>query len=131
MAKLIKVREWTDRDTEKVKEIHESMNIGYGFPEISSPLFFQKAIAEKNGEITGAGAIRLIGEAFLWIRGCNSIEKGRALALIYPELRMKASKNGLEDVSAWIPPHIEESFAPILEGMGFSKSPWASWSIKI
>lgn len=107
------------------------MALGYQFPDISSPLFFQKAVAEENGEISGAAAIRLIGEAFLWLADGSKIRKGRVLSSIYPIIGGKAKENGLEDVSAWIPPQIEPDFSEALHGIGFVPSPWPCWSMKL
>lgn len=131
MSEIIKIREWTERDTGKVKEIHDAMALGYQFPNISSPLFFQKAVAEENGKISGAAAIRLIGEAFLWLADGSKIRKGRVLSSIYPIIGGKAKENGLEDVSAWIPPQIEPDFSEALHGIGFVPSPWPCWSMKL
>lgn len=120
------IRKWDSRDTEEVALLHEAMEVRYKFPLVDGPLFRERSIVESNGRIVAAGAIKLIGEAFLWVEPRSlKTERSGAVMLLSSQLGKTID---VEDVTAWIPPQIESGFAPVLNHLGWSRSPWASWS---
>jgi hypothetical protein len=38
---------------------------------------------------------------------------------------------GIEQLSAWLPPDIDESFGKRMESMGFVKSPYVCWTLNL
>lgn len=122
-------RDWNPEDAEKIREFHDSLNLGYHFPNVASPLFCIKRLVEDEKGIAAGGAIKLFGEAFLWVSPWRSTdEKKSAMHELSGEMRQEAVKIGLDELSAWIPPQIERGFSPELLNMHWRPSPWRSWS---
>lgn len=116
-----------------VKELHNRMAVGYEFPDIGGPLFaVRKMITDEHGEAQAAAALKLVGEAFLWINpDDDDFSKTANIVRLAQACHEHAKALQLEDVSAWIPPHIEAQFGNMLLRMGWTRSPWASWSARI
>lgn len=128
----MEIREWNHEDNDAVRRIHEAMMLGYGFPNADNPLFVLKKVAEDENGIAAAGAVRLMGEAFLWLSpGLETKEKKGVMHSLSAEMREAAVKLGLDELSAWIPPRIEMGFAPELREMRWYRSPWPSWSTRL
>jgi hypothetical protein len=65
--------------------------------------------------------LRITAETFLVTAG-SPVEKGRAILELQPEVLREAYEKGLSEVVCVVPPEISESFAPVLERMGWSKT---------
>lgn len=116
-----------------IKALHEKMNVGYEFPNLESPLFaIRKAIISPEGKPLAAAALKLTSEAFLWIDPEDSeyVRSANLLRLAYA-CHERAKALQLEDVSAWVPPSHEAEFAEALGKLGWARSPWSSWSVRI
>lgn len=46
-------------------------------------------------------------------------------------MRQKAWKLGLNEMTCWVQPEIEKSFAKRLVELGFVRSPWSSWTMTL
>lgn len=133
MSKTVSVRDIAPEEFVLVKELHAKMGIGYQFPDISSPLFaIRKGVFEEGGEITAAAGLKLTAEAFLWIDPEKpEFDKTSDILRLAHICHERAKGLSLEDVTAWVPPDYELMFANMLGRMGWNRSPWASWSVKI
>jgi len=121
-------RKWTESDIGAIQRLHDAMHVGYPFPHFS-PLFGVRRLVEHEGEVAAAGAVKLIGEAFLWIDPNLSLRKKvELIGLISAECTRDAFELGLDELSAWVPPPIEEGFSHALTNLGWVRSPWHSWS---
>lgn len=133
MDKGIMVRDISPDETVLVRELHARMGIDYQFPEISGPLFaIRKMVVDEDGDVQAAAAMKLIGEAYLWVNPDNGdYAKATDILRLAQICHERAKGLQIEDISAWIPPHVEPVFGNMLSRMGWSRSPWASWSVRI
>lgn len=106
------------------------MGIDYPLPDLSSPIIPAKMIIhDKQGNATGAGAIKLVGEIFLWLDLSASIRERVVAIRKLSEVSVDQAKRlGLEEISCWVPPQIEKQFAHMLESLGWLRSPWPNWT---
>ena len=117
-------------DQTALADIHQRMGIQYQLPDFSGPMFVVgKVVKDDQGNIRGGLAVKIIGEAFLLLDPAMSrYEKAKAVSLLSLSGTAAAKDASLEDVTAWIPPAVEQTFAPLLHDLGWLQSPWRSWS---
>lgn len=114
---------------EDAEALHRRMGIDYPFPNLASPLFVTRLSVRNQGRIVAATAVKVIGEAFLWVDPeVTAIQRARAVRMLSDGGSQQARAVGLDEVSAWIPPTIEPEFGAALYKMGWRRSPWTSWS---
>jgi hypothetical protein len=113
------IRDYEPKDFEAVKSIYKAQGFDYSIPDLTSPLVLVKKVREVDGRVVAAMFLRLTAEAFLVCSG-SPVEKGRAIEQLQPEVIGEAWVKGLSDVVCVIPPEISESFAPVLERMGWA-----------
>ena len=114
------IRDFEPEDAAVVKEIHKSQGFDYAVPDLSNPLFLVKKVRVVDGRVVACMFLRVTAETFLVCEG-SSESKGRAILELQPEVLREAFDKGLSDVICVIPPEISESFAPILERMGWQR----------
>lgn len=133
MSKQVEVRDVAPDEAVIIKELHHKMGIDYQFPNITSPLFaIRKMVIDEVGTVSAAAALKLTSEAFLWIDPDSpEIEKTADILRLMQVCHERAKALQLEDCSAWIPPTIEPIFGSMLSRLGWQRSPWASWSVRI
>ena len=127
------IRPWRAGDEGAVRTIHELMETGYPLPDVNAPLFGLKRVLEADsGDVIGAGAVKPVGERFLWVaQDLPPVLCGRAFCRLMGEARSLAAMAGYDELTAWIPPHIEAAFGSPLSRAGWRPSPWQSWSVRI
>ena len=127
------IRPWRAGDEGAVRTIHELMATGYPLPDVNAPLFGLKRVLEADsGDGIGAGAVKPVGECFLWVaQDLPPVLRGRAFCRLMGEARSLAAASGYDELTAWIPPHIEAAFGSPLSRAGWRPSPWQSWSVRI
>lgn len=115
----------------EIRKLHESMGSLYPLPPLDSPVVPAKMIVhDSRGEVSAAGCLKLVGEAFLWLNlEASTREKIRAIRKLSQGMADAGRLAGLEEVSAWVPPEIEPTFSHMLTSLGWRKSPWPTWSI--
>lgn len=126
------IRDLLDEETGKIAELHRKMKMRYDFPDLLMPTFaIKKLVFDQKGELLAGGALKLIGEAFLWIDpACNQYKKAKAISVLADSCSEGSKNIGIEEVSAFIPPELELSFADTLGKLGWRRSPWPAWSIR-
>lgn len=137
----MKVRLYSDDDLDEIVRIHKANGLPanclpacckrdpHGNP-VNAPLFFMRKVLEDDGRIALASFLKLTAEAFLLVDHEYADPERRLLALqkLTACTLSEAAKKGVEDVTAWIPPHLDRSFGDRLVALGFAKSPWPSYS---
>ena len=123
------VRAATPEDLGTIARFHEAMGMGYEFPDWGPLYAIQRVAVSADGRAIAAAAVKLTGEAFLWLDpAASNVVKAAALVELGTQCSQASSALGLEDVSCWVPPEIEPSFGPVLERLGWLRSPWQSWT---
>ncbi len=113
----------------EVSMLHEKMGIKYPLPNLDSPLIVLKEEYREEDKLIAACAVKLVGEAFLWIDPeATTRKKIEGLRRVARAAEHAARDRSIEDVSAWIPPEIEPRFAHMLFMLGWKRSPWPCWS---
>jgi hypothetical protein len=115
------IRNYRPEDAEAIKSIHNSQGFDYALSDLSDPLFLVKKVREVNGRVVAAMVLRLTAETYLLVEGSPEA-KGRAVLELQPEVLREAYEKGLSEVVCVVPPEISESFAPVLERMGWVRA---------
>jgi hypothetical protein len=115
------IRDFQPEDSLALKELHKAQGFDYALPDLSNPLFLVRKVREVDGRVVGAMFLRITAETFLVTAG-SPVEKGRAILELQPEVLREAYEKGLSEVVCVVPPEISESFAPVLERMGWSRT---------
>lgn len=128
------IRPFEAKDAERIREIHATNNLpAECLPDLSDPLILHTGIVEIEGRATIACALKGTCELYLFVDHSAGTPEERWQWML--ELReymiRQAWRLGLDQMSAWIPPEIEESFGKRLEEMGFQKSPWSCYTLQL
>jgi len=133
MSKPVEVRDIAPEEAVLIKELHNRMGIEYPFPNISDPLFaVRRMVIDETGNVSAAAALKIISEAFLWLDPDGSEHtKTSDILRLAQVCHERAKLLDLQDVTAWVPPSVEPIFGNMLSRLGWGRSPWASWSLRI
>ncbi len=112
------IRDYQPEDAQAIKDIYQSQGFDYALPDLSSPLLLVKKVREVDGRVVGAMFLRITAETFLLVDG-SPVTKGRSIEELQPEVIRAAWEKGLDDIVCCIPPEISDSFAPVLDKMGW------------
>lgn len=122
------IRDFQSEDAETLKNIHNSQGFTYTLPDLHSPLVLVKKVRVEGGRVVAAMFLRVTAEAFLLVEG-SPVAKARSIEELQPEVNREAYEKGLADYVCVIPPEISDSFAPVLERMGWTRDrDWPMWS---
>lgn len=125
------IRPYQPNDFDAVKRLHVKSGLPSAcMPPVTNPNVITQLVVVESGEVVQYGAIKLTGEAFVLVdheRG-EPQERWAKLGDLAAMALRAAAERGLDDVSAWIPPGLEDSFGKRLEALGAIKSPWRNWS---
>jgi len=135
------IREYNALDEKSLRAIHVRSGLPANcWPNLNNPLYIARLVdVEENNRVVQGGFIKLTGEAYLLLdhdydtpeRRWDILQKLTVKALFeagQPRFGSLALSNGLEDVSAWLPPSLVKSFWPRLKSLGFEPSPWGSYT---
>jgi len=138
------IRTFTAGDLSRAKEIHAANGLDERcFPnltiktkegeDVSNPLFVTAAVYEHDGKAALMGFLKITSEAYLLIDHTIGTPEERWAWLQegMEHLKFEGWKRGLEQITCFVPPEIEESFAKRLIDLGFQKSPWQSYTLNL
>jgi len=99
------IRNYQQADFGPIEHFHADSGIDYRMPDLGGPLFPIKKVAELDGQVAGALALRLCAETFLWLdKQRRPQEKMQIMRDLQTEVLAEAWKNGLDEIHAAIPP---------------------------
>lgn len=128
------IRNFTMKDLASVERIHRQAGLPAAcLPSAENPLFFIRKVVEDNGTVALASFLKMTAEAFVLVDHNHQSPEWLWMALqkLTGVTLHEAAVKGIQDVSAWLPPEVEPSFGSRLEALGFTKSPWASYSTRL
>jgi len=127
------VRKAVPSDLPEMLRMYGEMGLDYDPPNLSSPLFLLKTVAENGrGRPEMAAALRVTAETFLFVnRNDPPAHAARMFMALHEETRKLAANLGLDDVHAWVPPELEQKFGYQLKRIGWKKQLWPSFSREV
>jgi hypothetical protein len=133
-----------DTDVERAKEIHAANELPKNcFPNLTitdkdgktvpNPLFIEKLVLEHEGHPALMSFLKVTSEVYLLVDHTIGTPEERWIWLeeLKEFMANRAAAHGLEQMTAWIPREIEDSFAKRLEALGFVKSPYQSYTLNL
>lgn len=138
------IRHFEMEELERAKKIHEENGLDERcFPDlqvedvngetIANPLFVVKEVFEHEGKPALMSFLKMTSELYLLVDHTVGTpeERWEWLKAFKEHMMVEAWKLGLDQMTAFVPADIEESFAKRLLDMGFVKSPWQSYTLNI
>lgn len=113
-----------------LQSIHRRQSIDYSFPDLKSPLFDTKLVAENdNGIVTQGLLLRITCEAYLLLDpdAGTPMERWGLFQSLHRAAAKRAWERGFDDVHAYVPPEIERHFAKRLQRLGWQRDRWQSY----
>ena len=92
----VTVRAYTEDDLESLRAMHAAQGFGYGFPDLSDPLFLVRTVVEEEGRPRMAAFLRLTAEAYLLAdpREGSPRQRWRWLLALHEAVRHEAAALG-------------------------------------
>lgn len=138
------IRTFERPDLEAARAIHAANGLDERcFPNLTietpqgavepNPLFIVKSVYEHEGRPALMSFLKLTSELYLLVdHTVGTPEERWQWMLEFKEhMKQEAWKRGLEQMTAFIPTDIEDSFRKRLEEMGFVRSPWQSYTLNL
>ena len=128
------IRNFEDRDVARALEIHNENGLPENcFPDVNDPLFVVKLTVEHDGKAVMASFLKGASELFLLVdHGAGTPqERWEWLQQLTDEMKQRAWTLGLDQMSAWIPPEIADSFEKRLIELGFTESKWRCFTCNL
>lgn len=128
------IRDLETTDILRVQEIHETNGLPENcFPDLADPLFIVKLAVEHEGKPVMAAALKGASELFLIVDhdAGTPEERWEWLQQLTVEMKKRAWELGLDQMSAWIPPEIADSFEKRLIELGFTESKWRCFTCNL
>lgn len=131
------IRPCDDNDHDALRAIHASQGFPYDFPDLRNPLFLSKLVLcpEAPGQgIAAASLLRLTAEAYLLLDPTQGSPRDRWqwLLALHAATEREATRRGLADVHAWLPPEIARTFGRRLRRLGWIRDDaWTPYCKKL
>jgi hypothetical protein len=119
---MICVRPMEEEDVPELQRIHAREGWNYRFPEVATPLFPVRTVAEDMGRTVIASVVKVEAEVYLWMDHTwgTPAERWEALQEMHKEVIERANRIGFDSLYCVLPPEIAKSFGPRLEELGWS-----------
>lgn len=138
------IRDFEPWDLKKVKELLKAN----GLPEecmpdlivvdkagkkSKNPLFVVKRVYEVDGKTAMICFLKLRSELYFFIDHTVGTpqERWEWLKDFTEDMRQQAWKFGLDQMTAFVPPDVDESFKKRLVELGFQRSPWVPYTMNL
>jgi len=139
------IRYFEEKDLLAAHRIHEASGLPDNcFPNlyiknekgetVRNPLYIVGAVYENERNVPSMMSfVKITGELFLLLdHDAGTPEELWQWLQDFKEwMAREAWNHGLEQISAWLPPEIELSFAKRMEAMGFVRSPYVCWTLNL
>jgi hypothetical protein len=121
------IRNYTPEDSYKLQEIHRKTGLDYRFPDLESPLFFVKKVAEDESGIRGAAVLKICVETMLLLGDGHPKERFEIIKSLQDAVCAEAYMKGLGEIYADVP---EIGFDKRLRQLGWEKDRpgWHLWT---
>lgn len=138
------IRNFEESDTANAHAIHAANELPENcFPNLTiatptgkeepNPLFVVKKVYEHEGQPAMMSFLKITSELYLLLdhRIGTPEERFEWLKELKETMKQEAWKHGLEQMTAFVPLYIEESFSKRLIELGFVKSAYSPWTLNL
>jgi hypothetical protein len=138
------IRSFELGDLEKVKELQEANGLPPGcIPDlmledpdgkaIPNPLFVVKRVYEFEGRAAMMCFVKIRTELYFYIDHTVGTPEQRweMLKEFTEDIKQQAWKLGLDQMTAFVPPDVDESFAKRMIELGFERTKWIPYSMNL
>lgn len=134
------IRSFTEKDLATAHRIHQANALPeVCFPNLYEPdgkpnrLFVVKEVFEDQGRPVLMCFLKMTSELYLLIDHelGTPAERWEWLKEFKAHIEQMAWMLGLEQMSAWLPVEIEQSFGKRIEELGFVRSPWSCYTLNL
>lgn len=119
----MKVRQYTEADFDRIKELHIQSGLDYVFPDVPNKEFFSGRVVGVDGEVGMAAFLKLSAEAYLICdpKWRNPAWRFEALRQLSHQCNNDARDVGVTEVVAFLPPKMVSKFGRRLGKLGWEK----------
>lgn len=124
------IRNYEERDLERLRDIHALTNPGYALPKLDSLDMIARAVYDEGPSgPTGAVFLRRTTEAYLLIdpRFGSRKERIGKLVALHREVVKLCEQMDIKDTHAWVSPRFN-GFGDLLLHLGWAQHEWDSYS---
>ena len=102
-------------------------------PDPTDPLMLAKLVVEQDGKPVMATFLRASSEIYVLVDHQHGTpeERWQWMQELKDHLAREAWRLGLDQMTCFVPPEIEQSFAKRLMQLGFQRSPWQSYTLNL
>lgn len=128
------IRAYEKADKEYLDGIHQANGLPpQCLPDFDDPLILHTGVVDVDGKPVMSCSIRGTSELFLLVdhQSGTPEERWQWMKELREYIVREAWLLGLDEMSCWIPAEIEESFADRLIELGFLKSPWSCYTLRL
>ncbi len=137
------IRPFEQADMERARQIHADnklpeccfpdLMVPSGLGDVDNPLFLDKSVFEVDGEPAMMCFLKIRSELYLLMNHQVGTPEERFEWLKQFKVFMmrQAWLKGLDQMTAYLPPEIEESFGKRLVELGFQRSPYTAYSLNV
>lgn len=122
------VRPFTEADLEAFRRIHAESKLDYKFPDLSSPLFLNKTVVERDGKPTTMLAGKIDIETYLMTSGMAK-ERLEDIEVVQPVFLHELWLQGIDSVYCGVPKVVDRHFRKHMERLGWERgrSEWVNY----
>lgn len=133
------IREFEPKDLPKVMDLLKANDLPVEcMPDIliedePNPLFVVKRVLEHEGQTAMMCFLKIRSELYFFLdhKVGTPEQRWEWLKEFTEDMKHEAWKKGLDQLTAFVPPDIDESFSKRLEELGFIRSKWVPYSLNL
>jgi hypothetical protein len=114
------VRPFTQSDLDAFRKIHAASGLDYRFPDLSSPLFLNKTVIERDGKPTTLLAGKIDIEAYLMTSG-TAKERLEDIEMVQPVFLRELWLQGIDSAYCGVPKSVDRHFRKHMERLGWER----------
>lgn len=127
------IRPYAATDLAVVQRLHDTSQIDYQLPDLSSPLFLVTKVVEVDGVIRAVGGLYLQVECYLWMDRtdwASPHERMEIIRLLEEACMREAWLQGVDCACLWLPPGMDRFGDRLVQYLGFTRDRdgWVSYS---
>jgi len=108
------IRELNEVDIKKLQDVHRQ---NFPFPDLTDLMYFDKCVAEQDGEIVASVICKLTSEGILIVdEGQQTVRKMKAIMELIEHMKKSTFNKGMSECHVWC---MNDTLKAILFKLGF------------